>query len=173
MRISKRYSNATFTKRVDHDAGEHRPPRAAKEPATCKSCGAIYSRRRWVSAEGAKLIKDHKAWRPAMPTVCPACKQLQEGTPRGYVYLAGPYLSAHRADIEQFIHNEAARAGEDNPLARVMERETDEQGQMVLTTTSDHLAKRLGRALERAFGGEVKYSFSHENKLTRVYWQRD
>ena len=114
MRNSKRYSNATFTKRVDHDAGEHRPPRAAKEPARCKSCGAIYSDRRWVSAEAARRTKDHKAWRPAKLTVCPACKQLQEGIPGGYVYLAGPFLAAHRADIEQLIDNEAEYADHDN-----------------------------------------------------------
>jgi hypothetical protein len=31
----------------------------------------------------------------------------------------------------------------------------------------------LGDALEKAFGGDTHYDFSHENKLARVNWQRD
>ena len=54
-----------------------------------------------------------------------------------------------------------------------MGREMDEKGRLVITTTTEHLAQRLGHALEKAFGGEVRYDFSHENKLARVYWQRD
>ncbi len=47
MRSGKRYSNATFTKRVDHDAGRHRTRRSDPEPAYCQSCGAIWAERRW------------------------------------------------------------------------------------------------------------------------------
>ena len=43
MHNNKPYTNATFTKRVDHEAGRHRPPRALREPAVCEECGAEVS----------------------------------------------------------------------------------------------------------------------------------
>ena len=44
---------------------------------------------------------------------------------------------------------------------------------LTVTTTTEHLAQRLGRALEKAFSGDVLYDFSHENKLARVKWRRE
>jgi len=44
---------------------------------------------------------------------------------------------------------------------------------LVLSTTTEHLAQRLGPALEKAYDGQLEYDFSHENKLARVTWQRD
>ncbi|HUK89100.1 MAG TPA: BCAM0308 family protein [Blastocatellia bacterium] len=173
MHGDKRYSNATFTKRVDHEGGEHHTPQGAEEPALCQSCGAIYAEKRWMSAASGQTGREHRAWRPAKSVICPACKQEQEGLPGGFVYLAGSFLEGHRAEVEQLLENEAERLAEANPLARIMKREISKEGDLVLTTTTDHLAQHLGRAVEKAFGGDLKYVFSHENKLTRVYWRRD
>jgi hypothetical protein len=137
-------------------------------------CGAVYSERRWKSA-GAPKTEDgkHKHWHPAAIVVCPACKKTQEGSPAGFVYVSGDFLTSHPEEIKRLLYNEADRAAVDNPLARIMGGETDEHGRLVITTTTEHLAKRLGQALEKAYGGDVRYDFSHENKLARVYWHRD
>jgi hypothetical protein len=72
------------------------------------------------------------------------------------------------------LKNEAARAAEDNPLGRIMKWEKQEKGLgLLVSTTTERLAQRLGHALEKAYGGDVKYDFSHENKLARVYWRRE
>jgi len=70
------------------------------------------------------------------------------------------------------LRNEAERGAQDNPLARIMAWESAED-ELVISTTTEHLAQRLGHALEKAFDGLVRYDFSHENKLARVYWERD
>jgi hypothetical protein len=49
----------------------------------------------------------------------------------------------------------------------------DEKGRLMLATTTEHLAQRLGRSMHKAFKGEVRYDFSHENKLAHVYWSRN
>ncbi|HET9533591.1 MAG TPA: BCAM0308 family protein [Blastocatellia bacterium] len=173
MRTSKRYSNVTFTKRVDHEAGRHRTTRAPAEPAICNLCGAVYFKRRWrLAGEPGKSGK-RKDWHPTQIRICPACKKRQEGLPAGFVYLDGAFLSAHRAEIIRLLNNEADRAAADNPIGRIMAWQADRSEGIVITTTTEHLAKRLGQALEKAFGGEVRYDFSHENKLARVYWHRD
>jgi hypothetical protein len=172
VKSNKKYTNVTFTRRVDHDAGRHRTPRASKEARQCELCGAVYIKRRWVSVEVAVGNK-HRRYHPVEMTICPACKQQKEGIPSGFVYLEGAFLADHRDEISRLLMNEADRAASDNPLARIMGWEEGDGGRLTITTTTEHLAERLGQALEKAFDGKVRYDFSHENKLARVYWHRD
>lgn len=173
MRSNKRYSNATFSKRVDHDAGRHHASRAPAEPAKCSVCGAIYSDRRWTLPDTPRNRGKHKHWHPVTITICPACKKIKDVLPAGFLYVRGDFLLSHRQEIEHLLDKEAERTSVDNPLARIMGRQTDENGRLVITTTTEHLAQRLGHALEKAYGGKVQYNFAHENKMARVYWHRD
>ena len=173
MPARRKYSNATFTKRVDHEGGRHRPSRAISEPAVCKECGAVYGSRRWTAASSTSTKSRDENLRPAQITLCPACKQQRTGEPRGFVFLDGDFFSAHGDEIEQLLRNEAKRAAEDNPLARAMEFKRGDGHKLTVSTTTEHLAQRLGHAVEKAFAGSVHYDFSHENKLARVSWRRD
>lgn len=175
MRGNKTFTNTTFTKRVDHLGGEHRPARAIAEPAMCRDCGSIYTKRRWTapgpSSETRKPGKQSH-WRPAQTTVCPACKQKNDDQPRGLVFLDGDFFPTHREEIENLLRNEAQRAGDDNVLSRIIDAKEGKGHKLTITTTTEHLAQRLGHALEKTFGGDVQYDFSHENKLARVSWRR-
>lgn len=173
MPAKRKYTNATFTKRVDHEAGRHRPARATSEPAICEGCGAVYANRRWTRSAAERVTERHEHWRPAQIIVCPACAQIRTGEPRGFVYLDGAFFEKHNEEIQQLLFNESERAAEDNPLARIMETKRGVGHQLTVTTTTEHLAQRLGHALEKAFGGTADYDFSHENKLARVTWQRE
>jgi hypothetical protein len=139
------------------------------EPAVCRDCGAVYVNRRW---ETGGSINAQDKQRPARVVVCPACLQVKSGTPRGFVYLDGSFYVAHQKEIEQLLRNEAARAEEDNPLARIMKFTRGKTHKLTISTTTEHLAQRLGHALEKAFAGHTHYDFSHENKLARVTWER-
>ena len=173
MPVRRRYSNATFTKRVDHEGGRHRPLRAMSEPAVCADCGAVYANRRWTNSSSNLTNTRPEHLRSAKTTLCPACKQQGSGEPRGFVFLDGDFFSTHGEEIEQLLRNEAERAAADNPLARIMEFKRGDGHKLTVTTTTEHLAQRLGHALEKAFDGSVHYDFSHENKLARVSWRRD
>lgn len=172
MRSNKRFSNTTFTKRVDHDAGSHRTTRALKEPAICSSCGATYVKRRWSKGNGEAQSAAVKYFRPPNMVICPACKQKKTSVPRGFVTIEGPFFVSHREEFQRLLQNEAARAAEDNPLAQIMDWDLSD-AKFTVTTTTEHLAQRLGHVLEKAFGGKTNYDFSHENKLARVHWSRD
>ena len=170
MRSTKRYTNATFTKRVDHDAGRHRGPRAPAEPLRCSGCGAVYTKRRWVppASERAAMLRSSAA-----ETLCPACEMREAGTARGYLTLEGGFLVTHRADLEALIRAEDARSADVNPTARILAWDESVPGVLTITTSTEHLVVRMGHALERAFGGSTEYRFSHENKLARAFWRRD
>jgi NMD protein affecting ribosome stability and mRNA decay len=173
MQSQKKYSNATFTKRVDHEAGRHRPAHLHHEPAKCSTCGAVYMKRRWVAPDMAHKSSKARIERPVEFITCPACAQIQKGSPAGFLYVDGAFFTKHQEEIERLLNNEADRAAEDNPLARIMTQTIDESGRLVVTTTTEHLAATLGRALQSAFSGELRFNFSHENKVSRVYWHRD
>jgi len=144
-----------------------------KEPAVCTDCGAVYANRRWSTADLVVGNKKHEDGRPVKTTLCPACKQKRTGEPRGFVFLDGAFFVDHQKEIKQLLQNEAERAAEDNPLARILEYKVGELHQLTVSTTTEHLAQRLGHTLEKAFGGSVHYDFSHENKLARVSWRRE
>jgi len=170
MRSNKRYTNATFTKLVYHEEG-HMSSKHPPEPAICTECHAIYSKEHWMLGE---LVTVNSTFpdNELRKTLCPACWQIKHGEPAGFLFVDGDFFVKHKDEMERHLANENAETAESNPLARIMEwkRANDH---LEVTTTTEHLAQQLGKSLNRAFGGRVRYDFSHENKLARVYWHRD
>lgn len=173
MRTNKRYTNTTFTHRVDHDGGRHRTAKPPAEPILCAGCGAVYANKHWTHSADARLRAAGAAGRPITVRICAACHRRTEGLPHGFVHVDGEFVATHRDDILRLLHNEADRALEDNPLGQVLDWGDDGMGGLLVTTTTEHLAIRLGRALEKAFSGRVLFGFSHENKLAHVWWHRE
>lgn len=92
--------------------------------------------------------------------------------PHGFLHADGEFFAAHRQELEQLLHNEVDRARDDNPLNQSLGWEDLEGGGLLITTSTEHLAQRLGHALQKAYDGDVHYGFSHENKLAHVWWHR-
>ncbi|MCC7008480.1 MAG: hypothetical protein IT184_06660 [Acidobacteria bacterium] len=172
MRTSKPYTNTTFTRRVDHEAGRHRPVQTGAGPQVCERCGAAYIKRRWVAA-GVPQVESVKTLAAPKMVVCPACRMAADGRFAGEVRTGGAFLATHHADIEHLIRGEAGRAAEDNPMARILSMTFEAPDRLIVRTTTEHLAKRLGEALHKAYHGTVHYGFSHENKFAHVTWMRD
>lgn len=172
MRTNKRYTNTAFTHRPE-PRDDMRTQEAPAEPIQCAGCGAVYVHKRWSHSTAARL-RAGKAGQPIDVRICAACLRRQSGAPHGFVHVDGTFVRSHRDDIVNLLKNEAARAAEDNPLAQIIEWHTDgHTDDVLISTTTEHLAIRLGRALEKAFDGRVLYGFSHETKLAHVWWHRD
>lgn len=173
MRSKKRYTNQTFTKHVDDEKGRHRTPRSLPEPAVCEVCADVYANRRWSKPDAAWRSAKHEHFGTVNSVICPACQRQSSGVPSGYVYVQGSFLATHRDEITRLLENEAQRAAEDNPLARIMGWQTNSEKRITVTTTTERLARRLGHTLIKAYHGKVRYGLSQRNKLARVWWQRD
>jgi hypothetical protein len=130
-------------------------------------------KRRWTRDLNAQILAAGRAGDPISVRICPACRQRKSGLPRGFVHVDGRFVPGHRDELERLLRNEVARATGDNPLGQVIDWGNDGRGGLVVTTTTEHLAIRLGNALERAYDGRVLFGFSHENKLAHVWWHRD
>ena len=137
-----------------------------KEPTVCPRCGLVYRRRRWQRMpdfDAAKAVQRHK---------CPACRKEEDHYVMGIVQISGDFFKRRRDEMVNMLRNEEQKTSVHNPLDRIMNIAEDESGVRV-ETTSEKLAVHLGRTLYHAYGGDVEYRFSDEQKLARVYWHRE
>jgi len=134
----------------------------------CESCQAVYRNKRWYV--NGDLVK---AGTPTTTVVCPACLKIRDNFPGGIVTLAGGYVLPNKREIMKLVKNEEDRARGFNPLERVMSIKENGRGSIVISTTNEKLAQRLGRAIKKAFHGKLAYNWSHDNKLVRVDWVRE
>ncbi len=132
------------------------------EPTACRVCGAVYMGGRWT-------------WNPAPMTVhevtCPACQRIADGYPAGMIALRGAFLVQHRDEVMGLIRNTEAAEKSEHPLERLMGVSVGEE-QTDVTTTGIHLARRIGTALESAYGGDHKVEFGDGSNSIRVDWER-
>lgn len=137
--------------------------RALPDGTVCKGCGIVYRNKRWQIDSTANMSKGE--------VLCPACLRDQGHDPAGVVTLSGPYLAQHREDIVNTIKQQEKKHREKNPLGRIMEMK-EEDGVMVVTTTDDKLAQKIGREVYKSQRGELHYQWSHDLRMVRVEWKR-
>jgi hypothetical protein len=146
------------------------PRGASRKISVCEGCRAVYMNKRWY-AEGdvdEMALKNPEAAK----IVCPACHKMRDNFPGGIITLKGGFVIPHKKDLLKLIKNEEERARGLNPLERVMSVKENGYGSLIILTTNEKLAQRLGRAVKKAFHGDVVYRWSHDNKLARVDWER-
>jgi hypothetical protein len=140
----------------------YRPARKPRGAVACMNCGAVFRRGRWswdrVPAGAARVR-------------CPACWRADEGMPGGVLTLKGRYLGRHLPEIMGLIAHCEAKEESTHPLERIIGRRSGASA-TVIQTTSAHLARRLGRALRRAFKGELSQRYGSDGVL-RADWRRD
>jgi hypothetical protein len=144
-----------------HDA--YRLDAKLRGPARCRDCGAAYRRGRWTWGAAAEA---------ARPVRCPACTRVREAMPAGYVRLAGDYQRVHRAEILRRMRRCEASEKRAHALQRII-AVSEVGGDLVVTTTDNHLARRIGEVLVKAFKGRCAYDYGRDDNLLRVSWSRN
>lgn len=134
------------------------------EPTRCPSCGALFAGGRWTWEEPEEGARVEKA-------LCPACRREQQGVPAGIVELRGDFLRGHFEEIRNLILNVEERKKERSPLERIMKTRSDD-GVLHLETTSIHLARSIGEALESAYEGELGFTYLDGEYRIQVEWER-
>ena len=156
-------------------ARQPRPPRRARKtgatPAklpsstVCPGCGATYRRGRWT-------------WQPAAPEApertCPACERIADRYPAGVLQAEGKFAVAHRDELIALARHVEERERSRHPLERIMKLTTRRNG-FVAETTGAKLAQALGRALHKAYAGELEHppTTGDVENLVRVRWVRE
>lgn len=180
MRRTKRYTVQSFKKKEETGDDPYAMSKAPKGLLECPDCHATYYRKRWVIPDLVTKRKTQKtegttkqsvkAVLVPQPYLCPACRKIRDGYAEGFLFINWPNWVTHKADVLNLIHNEEKRACKVNPLERVMAIR-ERSGGVDIETTTEHLAQRLGKHLNRAFQGQIQYKWSHKDKLARVEWK--
>lgn len=139
------------------------------DPTTCVGCGAVYSRKTWrkSAARSARAAAEPDA---ALAR-CPACERVRSGRSFGTVLVRGSYALSHEDEIRSRALHVAARAGFTQPQRRIVSFRRTLSG-LEVKTTSQQLAHRLVRELEKAFHGRGTYSWSDRDGRLTATWER-
>jgi NMD protein affecting ribosome stability and mRNA decay len=132
------------------------------EPTRCPTCGATYHNGRWTW---------DTAPAGAHETVCPACHRIHDKFPAGYVTLKGEFLKMHREEILNIVRNCETKEKAEHPLERIMAIE-DAGGGVLVTTTSEHLARDIAGRLHSAYKGTLDLHYGKDEDLLRATWSR-
>ncbi len=97
---------------------------------------------------------------------------MQDHYYEGVLTLEGEFLARHKDEIVTLINREAEKVSQKNPLDRVIQMVPEGNDRLIVETTTEKLAQRLGKAVYRAYKGSLDFRWSHMNKFVRVYWSR-
>ena len=73
----------------------------------------------------------------------------------GSLVLEGALVDSHMRAIECALRTNAADVAVEHPEARILEWRWGAASSLTVTTTTDHLAYKLGNALRQLFGGRL------------------
>jgi hypothetical protein len=132
------------------------------QSTACKECGSLFQDGRWSW---------NKSTEKANKVVCPACQRIADNCPAGYVEIRGTFFQQYRQDILNLIRNEEELKKREHPLERVISI-VHENERTLVTTTGVHIARRIGKALSRAYQGNFSFQYGDDEKSIRVYWSR-
>jgi NMD protein affecting ribosome stability and mRNA decay len=141
--------------------------RTLQGTTVCERCGAVYRNKTWHDpGMRHQLLASDPEW-----TVCPACRLEARGEGFGRVRIRGHYAFEHQDEISHRLRNVIDRARSRNPERRLVSLVFREQ-EMEVLTTSQKLAHRIARELEKTFGGRAIYHWGdHDGELLAV-WER-
>lgn len=143
-------------------------PKSLPDPTICPSCNLLYHDKRWIKNDELANMVSMIAYQYK----CPACRKIEDRYVMGVVNISGNFYNTHKEDIINLIKNTEKKEILRNPLDRIMSLK-NVKGMMVVETTSENLAIAIGKALKRAYKGNLEIKFSSDNKFVRVNWQRD
>ncbi len=145
-------------------------PEEGQEAALCTTCKALYQNKRWFFDDN--LAQKLAGTAKVKEVMCPTCRKIKDGYPEGVLTLSGDFFAERQEEILTLVKNEAAKVGARSVADRIIKMTPEGRGKLVIETTTEKLAQHLGRAVYRAFKGDLDFRWSEMNRFVRVYWKR-
>ncbi len=141
-----------------------------KDPTICPSCNLIYHNKRWFfdDVEYKFLVKNNNVTYKK----CPACRKIEDNYPLALLEIYKSKLSdIELRDLQNLIKNEVKNEEGKNPLSRLIKVKEDGD-KLIITTTTEFLGKKIAKAIDKTFHGNLHFSFSNGEKFIRISWTR-
>ncbi len=142
-------------------------PRPEKYPAhtKCPKCELIFQDGVWKKGR-----PENTQWLHLQ--LCPACLQVRDGQVGGVIQFGGSFISNHRQDLLNRIRNLEKQTCEERPLERIIDIK-EGRSEIFVSATTEHLIARIGKAVQRDFGGTLELRYAPEVKYATARWHRD
>lgn len=134
-----------------------------RDPSVCEKCNVVF---RNGTFEWVKPLPPNAA-----RIICPACRRIEDKFEGGIVTLEGGFLSQHKSEILNSITNTERAEQAARPLERIISL-TDQGARIEIRTTYEHIARRIGEAIHRAYKGELAIQYPEGEKYARISWKR-
>ncbi len=134
-----------------------------KGVVVCPQCKLVFIDGKWKRTEIPKEFTKQ---------LCPACRRINDSYFGGVLYLKSELLKTKKDEILNLIKNKEASAQIANPLRRIGKIEEKKDDTIIVYTTFEHLATSLGKAIKRAYKGELTIQYKEGEKAVRVYWEK-
>ena len=141
-----------------------------QEAALCTQCRALYQGKRWFFDE--TMAGRLSGTKRVLEVTCPTCRKIKDRYAEGILTLSGEFLKERQDEILTLVKNEAARVGKHSVDDRIISLTAEARDKVVVETTTEKLAQHLGRAVYKAYKGDLDIRWSEMDRFVRVYWQR-
>ena len=131
----------------------------------CPKCSLLFLDGVWKNASSGDASEPQ--WK-----LCPACMQIRDGQIGGIIQFSGAFAGSHRQELLNRIRNVEKRTKEGRPLERIIKMKEDKEG-ITVSATTEHLVARLGKSIQRDFGGNLDLRYAPDDKFAYVHWHRD
>lgn len=136
-----------------------------KEIVFCSGCGIVYYHKAWHHAfEDWRHFDEDK---PVKFVLCPACRMIQDKKFEGELIISGINKKELKDEIIGALRSGGELAFRRDPLDRVIGIE-DKKNQLIIRTTENQLAVRLGKKIRQTFHGQMEIIHSRGEDVTRV-----
>lgn len=149
-----------------HRTPVSRQPAPSPDLTRCERCGLVFWHKTWRRSRrraAQALLSGARAG------TCPACRQAQTEQALGRVLLMAELDAPQQRELQRRIDNVCRRAAFTQPERRLLGVRRVAQGLEVLTT-SQELAHRVAKEVEKAFGGRVSYDWSDSDGRLLARW---
>ncbi len=158
-------------KKFGHAGRQEDPyqPEEGQEAAICTQCHALYQGKRWFF--DPKLSGRLAGTDKVREVLCPTCRKIKDHFPEGVLTLSGEFLARHKDEIVKLLTKEAGRIAKRSVTDRIIQM-VPEDDKLVVETTTEKMAQHLGRAVYKAYKGDLNFRWGEMERFVRVYWSR-
>jgi hypothetical protein len=153
------------TQKRGEPGGPYQRTEKYRSNTQCPKCNLLFQDGVWKRGTMAK--GQDLQWK-----LCPACLQIRDGHVGGIVQFSGVFADSHRQELLNRIRNVEKQTQEERPLERIMSLKEGRDG-ITVSATTEHLIARIGKSVQRDFGGELDLRYAREDKFALAHWHRD
>jgi len=147
-----------------HLGGPYQRSEKYRSNTRCPKCDLLFQDGVWKRGPSRN---EQQQWK-----LCPACLQVRDGQIGGIVQFSGSFASSHRQELLNRIRNVEKQTQEERPLERIINLKENKES-IVVSATTEHLVARMGKSIQRDYGGELDLRYAPEDKFALAHWHRD